>query len=557
MCTVIATAAGTPVSGCTALLSAGSVKVVGQLKIPAGKTADSMKSSVSASNLVASAISSVTNLPNINSVTTGNIEVTGLVVTSKTVEVTAVPVKQLVCVAPSSMLMANGQTGPAQTFINCLKTNCENYAIGHHKAALRRLATSTTVAKVDSTQVFCDQHACGAAIDTAALAAADGTTTANAAYGIVSGFYGRDLCPVKCGLCTNPAITGNQVATPAPTRAQPTPEPTPEPTIGANGMAAVITLELRLTGVTFNELKDNPSIRSEFIMAVKSGILEASNLNQTNEIQLLLSVGSINIAATITPPAGSEHLYAHLCKKGIKRVASTVSTKVQGVPNIDSVGTGNIGVVITKFPTLEQLPASSFNAAFGQEAGEREYTDTGKGQCRLKNEQMKIPSNSVFTDAANDCRRLCNERQGCFGFTSNAVFVNTMDEATGIAGHEATGGTGPCVLWMQSGLNSDGYDEYDGSCFVKKAFCSEDLVCPAGQCGQCKATSDGQNVPSDADTVAKRMCQAETCAPETDNAVCCNAEGVGDETDAAQLTKTPLLSVLVLAAAALFFGHLN
>jgi hypothetical protein len=446
----------------------------------------------------------------------------------------------------------------AQVFVNCLKTNCENYAIGHHRAAARRLAT-TTAAKVDSTVDFCAQHACGDVVNTAALTAADGTTAVNAGYGIISnGLYGRDLCPIKCGLCTTGTGTGGTTGvTPTPTRAQPTAEPTPQPTIAANGMAAVITLEMRLTGVTFNELKDNPSIRSEFIMAVKSGILQASNLNQTNEIQLLLSVGSINIAATITPPAGSEHLYAHLCKKGIKRIASTVSTKVQEVPNIDSVGTGNIGVVITKFPTLGQLEASSFNAAFGQEAVERAYNDMGKGQCRLKNEQMKIPTYQVFTDAANNCRRLCNERMGCFGFTSNAAFVDTVDEATGIAGHEATAGTGPCVLWMQSALAEDGYDEYDGSCFVKKAFCSEDLVCPAGQCGQCKATSDGQNTPSDADTVAKRLCQSELCDPDIDNAVCCNAEGIGDETDAGQLTKTPLLSVLVLAAAALFFGHFN
>jgi hypothetical protein len=362
-------------------------------------------------------------------------------------------------------------------------------------------------------------------------------------------------------LCTSTAGGGGGgggLVTPTPTsRALPTAEPTPQPTIASNGMAAIITLELRLTGVTFNELKDNPSIRSEFIMAVKSGILEASNLNQTNEIQLLLAPGSINIAATITPPAGSEHLYAHLCKKGIKRVATTVTTKVQGVPNIDSVGTGTIGVTITKMPMLAQLPASSFNAAFGQEAVEREYADMGKGQCRLTNEQMKVPTSNVFTDAANDCRRLCNERTGCFGFTSNAVFADTVDEVSAAKGHEATGGTGPCVLWMQSGLSPDGYDEYDGNCFVKKAFCSDDLVCPAGQCGQCKPTSDGQNIPSDDDTVAKRLCQSELCDPDLDNAVCCNAEGIGDETDAGQLTQAPLLSVLILAAAALFFGHVN
>jgi hypothetical protein len=319
-------------------------------------------------------------------------------------------------------------------------------------------------------------------------------------------------------------------------------------------MAAIITLEMRLSGVTFTELKDNPSIRSEFITAVKGGILQASSLNNTQEIDLMLSPGSIKIVATITPPAGMEHQYSFLTRRGITEVATLVTEKVSAVPNIDSVGTGNIGVTVTQVPVMTTLPISSFNEDFGQEAEEREYTNLGIGQCRLVNEQMKIPASFVFSDASNDCRQLCNERTSCFGFTSNAIIEDTVDKNTGMAGHDATEGTGPCYLWMQRELGTDGYDENEGSCYVKKAICADDLICPAGNnCGQCKATNDGVNKPTDADDVPKRTCAGDTCDPDIDSGVCCSNIGLEDETDGAfGMMTSPIVLLCVVAAVGLF-----
>ena len=48
--------------------------------------------------------------------------------------------------------------------------------------------------------------------------------------------------------------------------------------------------------------------------------------------------------------------------------------------HIYSTSPGNIAVTITKVPEMITLPISSFNAEFGQEAEEREYTNLGIGQ---------------------------------------------------------------------------------------------------------------------------------------------------------------------------------
>jgi hypothetical protein len=314
-------------------------------------------------------------------------------------------------------------------------------------------------------------------------------------------------------------------------------------------MPAIIKMALRLTGVTFTELKDNPSIRAEFVTAVKAGILQASNLNNTNEIDLTMSAGSIRIEATITPPAGMEHTYSLLARRGITEVATLVSEKVAAVPNIDSVGTGVITVTITQKPEMSLLPISSFNVDFGQEAVERDYNDLGSGQCRLKNEQMKIPASAMFSDRSNDCRRLCNERNDCAGFTANAVFEKTVDKDTGLEGHTGTDGTGPCILWMQRELGADGYDDYDGNCYVKKAVCSDDLICPETSCAQCKATNDGLNKPTDPEEAARRTCIAEICDPDLDSDTCCNV--LEDETDGAEVTTAPMAPLFVLSLAAL------
>jgi hypothetical protein len=530
-----------------------------------------MTAAVGATNLAESLTSSVSSMPGIAAVAYGNIGVSNLAVTVVMVETTVQAAPPVICRAPDAGLStANTDAASVQTFLTCLLTNCENYVVGHHRAAspaARRLAStpaaapapaaSAQVAQVNLDTAFCAQHSCTDMVQTSALAPASGTDAYTANFGIVDGIYANLLCPSKCGMCAT-GVGGGLVGypTPQPTRGANTPQPTPYPTIPAGGMAVVISLGLKIQGVTFNELKDNPSIRSEFLAAVKAGILTASNLNNTNEISMLMAAGSVNIEATITPPVGQEHNYMHLCKKGIKKVANQVTLNLQAVPNIDSVGTGLITVQITKLPRLEQLLASSFNAAFGQEAPERDYNELGAGQCRLTNEQMKIPDNFVFTDAANDCRRLCNERVGCFGFTSNAIFETTMDEETQVPGHSASDGTGPCTLWLASGLAADGFDEHDGRCFVKKAYCSQDLVCPAGQCGQCKATNE--NTQTDSEDVARRTCQAEVCDPDIDSAICCSADYTTDEdTDGAMLTSAPGLFVLVVSIVGSSFVHLN
>jgi len=557
-CVAFTTAMGVSSSLCDASVSAGSVKVEGAISIPSGTSSAAMSAAAGASNLAETLTSAVSSVPGIDAVAYGNIGVSDLAVSVVMVETTVAPAPVLTCRAPDAGLTStNTDAASITTFLACLKAGCENYAAGHHRAA-RRLASApaAAVAQVDMTTDFCSHHTCGAVIDTSALAAGKGTDTYTAKFGIVSGIVGRDLCPKKCGMC----VSVHHGATPTPTRGQPTPMPTPMPSLHANGMATIITLGVKLMGVTFNELKDNPSIRSEFLAAVKGGILGAANLNKTDEITLLMAAGSVNVLATISPPAGEEFTYLHLCKKGMKKVAGMVAASVQAVPNIDSVGTGTITVQVTQHPELTQLPASSFNSDFGQVAVERDYINLGMGQCRAKNAQMGIPARVVFTDAANDCRRLCNERLGCFGFTSNAVFENTVDEDTTKASHSATGGTGPCVLWMESGLAADGFDEYDGNCFVKKAFCSIGLVCPEGACGQCSASNNGENLQTDADDVPLRTCAAEVCDPETDNAVCCTADYSAEndeDTDGALLTTAPGLFVLVVSIVGSLFMHLN
>jgi len=560
-CVSFTTAMGVPKEMCETTVAAGSVKVSGAIGIPAGSTSASMQAAVGATDLAGALTSSVSSMPGISAMTYGNIGVSGLAISVVMVATTVVSAPPVICRSPDAGLTtANTDAASRQTFLLCLITNCEDYVVGHHRAARRLAATAVPAPAPAPTQVnlntkFCSAHSCADTVDTSALAPASGTDAYTAKYGLVGGIKASALCPSKCGMCAT-GVNGVAGGTPTPTtRGDNTPMPTPYPTIPDGGMAVVINLALKITGVTFNELKDNPSIRSEFLSAVKAGILQASNLNKTNEISLLMAAGSVIVEATITPPVGEEHTYMHLCKKGIKKVANQVAMSLQAVPNIDSVGTGVITVQITKAPIIESLPASSFNAAFGQVAGERDYDEMGAGQCRLKNEQMKIPLNFVFTDASNDCRRLCNERVGCFGFTSNAVFVTTLDAATNVPGHSASDGTGPCTLWLQSGLAADGFDEYDGNCFVKRAYCSIDLICPAGQCGQCKAT--GENTQTDSEDVERRMCKAEVCDPDIDSAVCCEADFEDEDADGALPTSAPGFFVLVVSIVGSLFVHLN
>jgi hypothetical protein len=549
-CLAFTTAMGVSSSLCAATVSAGSVKIEGAIDIPSGTSSAAMSAAASASNLAETLTSSVSSVPGIDAVAYGNIGVSDLAVSVVIVESVVAVQKALHCRVPDA-----GNMDPS--FLACLREHCENYAVGHHRAA-RRLASAPAPPppQVDLTTDFCSHHACNDMIDTSALAPGKGTDSYTASFGIVTGLLGHQLCPVKCGYCIH--AQGAHGATPTPTRGQPTPMPTPMPSLAANGMAAVITLMVKLTGVTFNELKDNPSIRTEFLTAVRDGILLSANLNNTGEIALLMAPGSVNMLATISPPAGEEFTYLHLAKKGIKKMSGFVAAAVQAVPNIDSVGTGTITCQVVQRPVLMQLPASDFNADFGQVAVERDYIDVGDGQCRAKNAQMGFPASVVFAEAANDCRRLCNERTGCFGFTSNAIFENTVDEETSKASHSATGGTGHCVLWLESGLAADGFDEWAGKCFVKKAFCSDALVCPEGACGQCSASNNGENLQTDSDDVPLRTCAAEVCDPDTDNAVCCKADLSGDEdADGALLTSAPGLLVLVVSIVGSLFMHLN
>jgi hypothetical protein len=568
-----AAAAGVAKENVKVTLSAGSIKVLGEITVPEGQTPDSLSAAVGGSNLQESALSSVSAVEGINSVATGTIGVTAPAVAVVTVEqAVEKPYVHQCSVTPIALVQpeANDEAGTAAfleasaNFSACLVEHCEDYVVAHHKSS-RRLAPSPSpeaeVSVVTAELPFCQKHACDHLLDTVTPSGDGHRRMAGAPvveeekdpasdFGKVKGLHVRDLCPKTCMICASDNATQ---ATPVPTPGDPTPAPTAEPTIADGGQPVIITLQMKLTGVTFNELKDNPSIRTNFVAAVKAGVLESCNLNNTGEIELMMTSGSIIIGATITPPAGSEHAYNRSVQAGIANVALLVQGKVEAVPSIDSIGTGQIAVEITRMPEMTQNPPSSFNAAYGEEADEREYANLGLGQCRLKNENMAIPTNVLYTGEfiADQCRQLCNERLTCYGFTSNSVFKVTVDEATGTRTHEGEDGTGPCILYMQKELEADGFDDYDGSCYIKKARCVDDLMCPTAPCGQCKASEDGEKVPTDADDVTRRACLAETCDRDVDTEICCNAVTASeDDTDGAERSAAPVLLAIVA------LGHL-
>jgi hypothetical protein len=126
---------------------------------------------------------------------------------------------------------------------------------------------------------------------------------------------------------------------------------------------------MTIQGVSFDALQGSPSLMAEFEQSCKQSIVEAAGSGvKAEDVEVKLKPGSVVVEAEITPPPGqtAESMQlkaADINKKiaaGAESIAARTIARVEALPGIESVKTGNMTAIPPKVQIVtEALPTTT------------------------------------------------------------------------------------------------------------------------------------------------------------------------------------------------------
>lgn len=168
--------------------------------------------------------------------------------------------------------------------------------------------------------------------------------------GYISSEYAKMPADAPASNCT---ISCPRDILPRPPTMAPTPVPTPAPT-----PAPAVVLTVKVTGVDYDELANDTSLKEQFIGSIKTRVAAAAGVAE-ELVHVVLSKGSVIASATILTESEDEFskVEINLNKPNVQNELSrNVSTAVKSIPKIETVSTGATDAIDADISSMATLP---------------------------------------------------------------------------------------------------------------------------------------------------------------------------------------------------------